>query len=231
MTRTRIAIIALVVIGVIGFFAAGLGDYLTLEALQAGRAQAVEYVHQNPVLASVAFFAVYVAVTALSLPGAAVMTLAAGAVFGVVWGLILVSFASTLGATLAFLLARTLLHDWVQKRFSDRLGPINRGFERDGEFYLFSLRMVPIFPFFIVNLVMGLTPIRVIPFFWVSQVGMFAGTFVYVFAGTQLAQVHQIGDVMSPGLIVALSLLGVFPLVARKVLTIFNRRRGTHEVG
>lgn len=230
MTWKRWTIIAVVVAAVASFFAAGLGDYLTLEALQAGRARASDFVAARPIFASISFFAFYVAVTALSLPGAAVMTLAAGAVFGVIWGLALVSFASTLGATLAFLMSRTLLHDWVQARFGDRLAAINDGFARDGEFYLFGLRMVPVFPFFVVNLVMGLTPIRVFAFYWVSQVGMLAGTFVFVFAGTQLAEVESLGDVMSPGLIVALSLLGLFPLIARKLMNLVTRKRHAHEV-
>ncbi len=230
MTWKRWTIVAVVVTAVVSFFAAGLGDYLTLEALQAGRTRASDFVASRPIFASVSFFAFYVAVTALSLPGAAVMTLAAGAVFGVVWGLALVSFASSLGATLAFLMSRTLLHDWVQARFGDRLAAINDGFTRDGEFYLFGLRMVPVFPFFVVNLVMGLTPIRAFSFYWVSQVGMLAGTFVFVFAGTQLAEVESLGDVMSPGLIAALSLLGLFPLIARKLMNLVARKRHTHEV-
>ncbi len=231
MTRTRWILLSVVAVAVAGFFAAGLGDYLTLDALQAGRSTAVEFVERHAVLASVGFFLMYVAVTALSLPGAAVMTLAAGAIFGVAWGLLLVSFASSIGATLAFLLSRTLLRDWVQNRFGDRLAAINAGLARDGEFYLFGLRMVPIFPFFIVNLVMGLTPIPAFTFYWVSQIGMLAGTFVYVFAGTQLAEVKSLSDVMSFGLIVALTLLGLFPLIARKLMSFVVRKRHSHEVG
>jgi uncharacterized membrane protein YdjX (TVP38/TMEM64 family) len=211
---------------IVAFFALGLHHELTIDALQRHRQTVVEWVDARPLVASIAFFSIYVAVTALSLPGAAVMTLAAGAVFGVLWGVVLVSFASSIGATFAFLLSRTLLRDWVQARFGDRLEPINRGFERDGAFYLFGLRMAPVFPFFVVNLVMGLTPMGVGAFYAVSQVGMLAGTFVFVLAGTQLATVHALGDVMKPGLIAAFTLLGLFPLVARKVVDRLRRSRG-----
>jgi uncharacterized membrane protein YdjX (TVP38/TMEM64 family) len=214
----KLMVVALLVLGVVVFVTTGAGDYLTLSYLKAAHQDAVNYTQANPVLASFAFFVFYVVVTALSLPGAAVMTLAAGAVFGLVWGLALVSFASTLGATLAMLISRTLLGDWVQRRFAAQMRSINSGFEADGAFYLFSIRMVPLFPFFIINLVMGLTRISLWQFYWVSQVGMFAGTVVFVFAGTQLATIEALGDVLSPGLIIALSLLGLFPLLARKTL-------------
>jgi len=208
------------------FFAFDLGQYLNLAYLKSIHERAVAYVHAEPWLSSAAFFIGYVVITAVSLPGAAVMTLAAGAVFGLGWGLVLVSFASTLGATLAMLIARWLLGDWVQSRFGAQLGAINRGFERDGGFYLFSIRMVPLFPFFVVNLIMGLTRISPWQFYWVSQLGMLAGTFVFVFAGTQLAQVESLGDVLSPGLIAALSLLGLFPLMARKLVGWLRAARG-----
>jgi len=212
-------IAALAVAGaIVAFFALGLQHELTIDALQRHRLAVVDWVGAHPVLASAAFFWIYVAVTALSLPGAAVMTLAGGAIFGLFWGLVLVSFASSIGATLAFLISRTVLRDWVQAHFGDRLEPINRGFARDGAFYLFGLRMVPVFPFFVVNLVMGLTTMGIGAFYWVSQVGMLAGTFVFVLAGTQLATVNALGDVMKPGLIAAFTLLGLFPLLARKLL-------------
>lgn len=231
LTRTRWMLFAIVVALVVAFFVFGLGEYLTLSALQSGRGRLVAIVEGDPITSSVAFFAFYVAVTALSLPGAAVMTLAAGAIFGLWWGLVLVSFASSVGATFAFLLSRTLLRSWVQSRFGARLGTINDGFERDGAFYLFGLRMVPVVPFFVVNLLMGLTSIGIATFYWVSQVGMLAATFVYVFAGTQLAGVTALGDIMSPGLIVALSLLGLFPLAARRLLMLISVRRENDEMG
>jgi uncharacterized membrane protein YdjX (TVP38/TMEM64 family) len=221
----RLIVLAVVVLAIAAFFALGLGQYLSLEYLQASRERAVEQVAAAPLLSSCVFFAVYVLVTGLSLPGAAVMTIAAGAIFGVLWGVALVSFASALGATVAFLISRTLLGEWVERRFGKYLEPINRGLERDGNFYLFSLRMVPVFPFFVVNLLMGLTRIGVLPFYAISQVGMLAGTFVFVFAGTQLAGIHKLGDVLSPGLIVALTLLGLFPLIAKKLIEFVAKRR------
>ncbi|MEX1303389.1 MAG: TVP38/TMEM64 family protein, partial [Desulfotignum sp.] len=173
----------------------------------------------------------YITVTALSLPGAAVMTLAGGALFGLVTGTVVISFASTIGATLAFLVSRFLLKNWVQNRFKDKLHAINRGIERDGAFYLFTLRLVPVFPFFIINLVMGLTPIRTIRFYLVSQLGMLPGTLVYVNAGTQLAQIDSLKDIVSPGLLLSFALLGMFPLLAKKGVALINRKKkGTdHE--
>jgi uncharacterized membrane protein YdjX (TVP38/TMEM64 family) len=223
--RKRLIIVAIIAVLIAAFIALGLGDYLTLDYLQASRARAAAYVATAPFEASAAFFSAYVLVTGLSLPGAAVLTIAAGAIFGLGWGLLLVSFASSIGATIAFLVARSLLGEWVQHRFGDYLEPINRGLDRDGNFYLFTIRMVPVFPFFMINLLMGLTRIGVAPFYLVSQVGMLAGTFVYVFAGTQLADVRAVGDVLSPGLIAALTLIGVFPLLARKLLDAVARKR------
>lgn len=226
----KIALLLAVALLIGGYFLFDLGRYLDLAYLQQVRGSAVALVEARPLLTSAGFFGIYVLVTALSIPGAAVMTLAGGAVFGLAWGLVLVSFASSVGATLAMLIARTLAGDWVQKRFGGQLEAVNRGLEQDGGFYLFSLRMVPLFPFFVINLVMGLTPLRVWTFYWVSQAGMLAGTFVYVFAGTQLATVTGTSDILSPGLIIALSLLGLFPLLARK-LVLWLRRRGAGAGG
>ena len=172
-----------------------------------------------------AYFLIYVAVTALSLPGAAVMTLAGGALFGLGIGTLLVSFASSIGATLAFLVSRFLLRDWVQARYGERLGAINPGMEKDGAFYLFTLRLVPVFPFFIINLLMGLTPIRTRTFYWVSQVGMLAGTLVYVNAGTQLARLDSLSGILSPGLLASFALLGVFPLLAKRLVAWVQARK------
>lgn len=221
----RMTLLVVVAVLVTGYFVLDLGRFLSFEYLQSIRAEAVHAVQANPLGASAAFFAVYVTVAALSLPGAAIMTLAGGALFGLVWGLLLVSFASTVGATLAMLIARRLLGDWVQRRFALQLEAVNRGLARDGGFYLFTIRMVPLLPFFVVNLVMGLTPIRAWTFYWVSQIGMLAGTAVYVFAGTQLGAIAAPADVLSPGLIVALSLLGLFPLLARKGVAWLRARR------
>ncbi len=225
MTRSRIIILALILSLVASFFLFDLGQYLTLEQMKGRQADLETYRQENPWLTAALFFIVYVAVTALSLPGATVMTLVVAAVFGLWWGLLLVSFASTLGATLAFLVARYLLRDAVQSRFGDKLAAINAGIERDGAFYLFGLRLVPIFPFFIINLVMGLTPMRTWTYAWVSQVGMLAGTFVYVNAGTQLGKLEALSGILSPGLILSFVLLGVFPLIAKKILVWVKARK------
>ncbi len=205
-----------VVVLVVGFFVLDLGRYLDLGLLKSEQAALLEYRRANPGWAEASFFAAYVAVTALSLPGAAVMTLAAGALFGLAWGTLLVSFASSAGATLAFLSSRFVLRDWVKARFSNQLAALDRGIEREGAYYLFTLRLVPVFPFFVVNLLAGLTPLRARTFYWVSQVGMLAGTLVFVNAGTELAAIDSIAGVLSPGLIGSFVLLGLFPLLAKK---------------
>ena len=210
----------MIVVVVGAFFAFGGHRYLTLEQLRAQQNAAQQVFQTHPWQTALAYFAVYVAVTGLSLPGAAVLTLFGGAVFGLLWGTVIVSFASSLGATLAFVVSRFLLRDWVQGRFGDKLKPINDGMTREGAFYLFALRLVPAFPFFVINLVMGLTPIRTWTFYWVSQVGMLAGTLVYVYAGTQLAEFR-----LSGGLIAAFTVLGLFPLAAKKTLEKLKARR------
>ncbi|MCG8338911.1 MAG: TVP38/TMEM64 family protein [Proteobacteria bacterium] len=215
------ALIALVAL----FFIFDLKQYLTLEYIKSQQQAFADYYSENTVLTIAIYFVIYVITTALSLPGAAVLTLVGGALFGLVTGTIVVSFASTLGATLAFLVSRFLLGDYVQNKFSDKLKVINQGIEKEGEFYLFTLRLVPLFPFFLINLVMGLTPIRTFKFFIVSQLGMLPGTIVYVFAGTQLAQIDSLQGILSPGLIGAFVLLGIFPLLAKKTLELIKRRR------
>lgn len=225
MDRRRLILVVVIVAAVAAFFAADLGQYLSFDYLESQRNQLTELVAERPLLAGATFFLTYVVVTGLSLPGAAVMTLAGGAIFGLLWGTVLASFASTIGATIAMLVARLLLRDTVQRRFSSHLGPINRGIERDGAFYLFSLRLVPLFPFFVINLVMGLMPIRALTFFVASQIGMLPGTLVYVFAGTQLAEVSGPGDALSFDLIMAFVLLATFPWIARGVSAAIARRR------
>jgi pyruvate/2-oxoglutarate dehydrogenase complex dihydrolipoamide dehydrogenase (E3) component/uncharacterized membrane protein YdjX (TVP38/TMEM64 family) len=205
---------------VAAFFALGGQRYFTIEFFRSQQAAISDYYEAHPLRAAALYFTLYVAVTGLSLPGAAVMTLAGGAVFGLLWGTVIVSFASTLGATLAFLASRYLLRDWVQRRFGDSLGRINAGVEREGAFYLFALRLVPAFPFFAINLLMALTPMRTWTYMWVSQVGMLAGTVVYVYAGTRLGEFR-----VSLELIVALALLGIFPLIAKRVLEGVKARR------
>ena len=229
MTRTRWAVLAAIVALVAAFFVLDLGRFLSLEQLRQSKAAIDTYRDAHPVLASAVYFVAYVAVTALSLPGATILTLAGGAAFGLLWGLLLVSFASSIGATLAFLTSRFLLRDAIQARYGDRLKAINEGVRRDGAFYLFTLRLVPVFPFFIVNLVMGLTPIRTWTFYGISQIGMLAGTIVYVYAGTELGKIESLKSILSPTLIAAFVLLGLFPLIAKKVVERVNARRHQSE--
>ncbi|MFT2098297.1 FAD-dependent oxidoreductase [Marinomonas sp. 2405UD66-6] len=217
----------LVIIAVLAavFFYFDLHKLLTLEGLKSGLDTFEAWRAESPLLIGGAFLVLYVIVTALSLPGAAIMTLAAGALFGLGWGLLIVSFASSIGATLAFLVSRYLLQDTVQKRFGDRLKAFNEGIEKEGAFYLFTLRLVPIFPFFLINLLMGLTTIRAFTFYWASQLGMLAGTFVFVNAGTQLGQLESLSGILSPPLLLSFVLLGVFPLIAKKLINIIKARR------
>jgi pyruvate/2-oxoglutarate dehydrogenase complex dihydrolipoamide dehydrogenase (E3) component/uncharacterized membrane protein YdjX (TVP38/TMEM64 family) len=220
MNRTRLAAAAAIAALVVAFFAFGGYELLKPENLQGLLTRVQEHYRANPPRTGLVFFAAYVAVTGLSLPGAAVMTLLAGAIFGLLWGTIIVSFASTAGATLAFLASRFLLRDWVQARFGERLKPINEGVAKEGAFYLFALRLVPAFPFVAINLLMGLTPIRAWTYFWVSQLGMLAGTIVYVYAGTKLGEFR-----ISAGLLAAFVLLGFFPLIAKRAMDALNARR------
>jgi pyruvate/2-oxoglutarate dehydrogenase complex dihydrolipoamide dehydrogenase (E3) component/uncharacterized membrane protein YdjX (TVP38/TMEM64 family) len=218
MSRQRLILLLALLAAIAAFIALDLGRYLSLEYFKSQQAAIENWRAPQPGTAALIFFLAYVAVTGLSLPGAAVMTLAAGAIFGLLWGTVLVSFASSLGATLAFLVSRFLLRDWVQGRFGERLRAINLGVEKEGGFYLFTLRLVPVFPFFMINLLMGLTPIRTGTFYWVSQIGMLAGTLVYVNAGTQLAGIDSLRGILSPALIASFALLGVFPLIAKKIV-------------
>jgi pyruvate/2-oxoglutarate dehydrogenase complex dihydrolipoamide dehydrogenase (E3) component/uncharacterized membrane protein YdjX (TVP38/TMEM64 family) len=220
VSRGRLAVLAVLAALVTAFFAFDLRQYVSLEYFQSQRAAIDAHVAARPVEAAAIFFAIYVAVTGLSLPGAAILTLVAGAIFGLLWGTVIVSFASSIGATVAFLVSRFVLRDWVQGRFGDKLKPIDDGVAREGAFYLFALRLVPAFPFVVINLVMGLTSIRTWTFYWVSQVGMLAGTIAYVYAGTQLGQFR-----VSAGLVAAFVILGLFPLVAKRVLDALKARK------
>ena len=202
------------------FFALDLGQYLNLQTLKAQQDAIESFRAARPAFAVAVYFAIYVLATALSLPGAALLTLAGGAVFGLFWGTIIISFASTAGATLAFLMSRFLLRDWVQARFGQRMNAIDEGIRREGAFYLFTLRLVPVFPFFLLNLLFGLTGMKARTFYWVSQLGMLAGTVVYVNAGTQLAKIDSLSGIISPALLGSFVLLGIFPLVARKIVEI-----------
>ncbi|BCO19398.1 pyridine nucleotide-disulfide oxidoreductase [Alteromonas sp. KC3] len=221
----KIALLAVIAAAITGFFYFDLNSYLTLEGMKGSLTTFQREIEANPVVSIGVFFAVYVAVTALSLPGAAILTLAAGALFGLAQGLVIVSFASSIGATLAFLVSRFILRDTVRNKFKDKLNKIDEGVEKQGAFYLFTLRLVPVFPFFLINLLMGLTSLKTWTFYWVSQVGMLAGTAVYVNAGTQLAQIDSLAGIVSPGLIFSFVLLGIFPWIAKAIVAVVNRRR------
>ncbi|QJR16643.1 FAD-dependent oxidoreductase [Usitatibacter palustris] len=220
MNKGKLAVLVLIAAAIAAFFIFDLRQYFSIEYFQSQRASLEAQLAAHPVQTAAIFFAIYVAVTGLSLPGASLMTLVAGALFGLLWGVVIVSFASTIGATIAFLASRFLLRDWVQSKFGDKLKPINDGIEKEGAFYLFALRLVPAFPFFAINLLMGLTSIRAWTYFWVSQLGMLAGTIAYVYAGTQLGQFK-----ISVGLVAAFVVLGLFPLVAKKVLDAIKARK------
>ncbi|MFP1677821.1 FAD-dependent oxidoreductase [Alloalcanivorax sp. C16-2] len=225
MSIKKVALLLVIVTLVAGYFFFDVGQYLSLDYLKEQRGAFQALAGEHPVAVLGGFFALYVLVTALSLPGAAIMTLAAGALFGFWVALLLVSFASSVGATLAFLAARFLFKDAVQERFGERLKKINAGVEKDGAFYLFTLRLIPAFPFFVINLVMALTPLRTWTFYWVSQVGMLAGTAVYVNAGTQLGELDRLSGLLSPELLGAFVLLGLFPWLAKAVLALVQRRK------
>ncbi|CAD2223880.1 Dihydrolipoyl dehydrogenase, E3 component of pyruvate dehydrogenase complex [Pseudoalteromonas sp. 3J6] len=221
----KLSLLLLAAIGVGLFFFYDLNQLLTLDGLKGSMAQFDQYKTQSPFLVIGGFFLLYILVTALSLPGAAILTLAAGALFGLAQGLLVASFASSIGATLAFLVSRYLLRDTIKKRFPERLAAIDTGVEKEGAFYLFTLRLVPVFPFFLINLLMGLTAIKSWTFYWVSQVGMLAGTFVFVNAGTQLAQIESLSGILSLDLILSFALLGVFPLIAKSLINAIKKRR------
>lgn len=227
MNKTQITLLVTVAILVAAFFLFDLGRYFNLEYLKQQQAVMDAFYERQPLTTALYYFLLYIVITGLSLPGAAILTLAGGAIFGLLWGTVIVSFASTIGATLAFLFSRYLFRDAIQGRFADKLTAINRGMAEEGAFYLFTLRLVPLFPFFIINLVMGLTPIRALTFFLVSQAGMLAGTIVYVNAGTQIAKIEQLKDIASPELILSFVLLGIFPLLAKKTVDYLKRRKGS----
>jgi pyruvate/2-oxoglutarate dehydrogenase complex dihydrolipoamide dehydrogenase (E3) component/uncharacterized membrane protein YdjX (TVP38/TMEM64 family) len=225
VNRGKLLLLVVLAAAIAAFIAFDLGRFFTLEQFRAQQSAIEAYRQAHPVQTALVFFVVYVAVTALSLPGAALMTLVAGAIFGLLWGTVIVSFASSIGATLAFLASRFLFRDAIQRRFGDKLRAINQGIEKEGAFYLFTLRLVPAFPFFVINLVMGLTPIPTRTFYWVSQVGMLLGTIVYVNAGTQIGQIESLRGILSPTLLISFALLGVFPLIAKKIVDAIKARK------
>jgi len=225
LNKKKLLLVLALLAALVAFFAFDLGRFLTLDYVKGAQADFAALYAAQPLTVVAAFFAAYVAVTAVSLPGAAILTLLAGAVFGLLWGTLIVSFASSLGATLAMLSARYLLRDGVKARFGARLADIDKGVAREGAFYLFTLRLVPVFPFFVINLLMGLTTMKAATFYGVSQLGMLAGTVVYVYAGTQLAEIRSLKGIVSPGVALALVLLGLFPLLAKKIVDTVKARR------
>ncbi len=224
LSAKKAALIILLAVAIVLFFALELDRYLTLEALKESQGDFAILQAQSPWMMALAAFAIYVVVVALSLPGAAIMSLAIGALYGFWVGVLLVSFASTIGATLAFLASRYVLRDWVQRRFGDRLRGVNEGMAKEGAYYLFMLRLVPVFPFFLINLLMGLTPIRTSTFYWVSQAGMLPGTLVYINAGTQLGYINSLSGIFSPEVLLSFALLGVFPLAAKQIVQAIRRK-------
>ena len=225
MKKTKLIVLILVVAAIAAFFIFDLGKYFSLEYFKSQQAAIEAYYQANATKTGVIFFLIYIAVTALSLPGAAIMTLVAGAIFGLLWGVVIVSFASSIGATAAFLVARFLLRDSIQAKFGDKLKAFNAGVEKEGGFYLFTLRLVPAFPFFMINVVMGLTSMKAWTFFWVSQLGMFLGTIVFVNAGTELAKITSLKGILSPGVLGAFVLLGIFPIIAKKIIDSLKARK------
>ena len=224
MSKLKVILVAVFAVALAAYFTLDLGRFLTLNYVQSQLSAIQTYADQNFLSAAGIYFLVYVGITALSIPGAAVATLVGGAIFGLGWGTLIVSFASTIGATLAFMTSRLLLRDWVQSRFGSSLKAINTGVEKDGAFYLFSLRMVPVFPFFLVNLLMGLTPIKLIPYFFVSQVGMLLGTAVYVNAGAELGQIESLSGLVSLPIVVSFALLGILPWITKAILSFVRRK-------
>jgi len=224
-------IIVLIVIGlIIAFRAFHLGDYLTLAYVKESQKHFTMLYEENKALVISVYIAIYLLVTSLSLPGAAVLGLAAGSLFGLLTGTIVVSFASSIGATLACAVSRFILRDWVQKKFGDRLKTVNEGIEKEGAFYLFTLRLIPVFPFWLINMIMGLTKMPLKTYYWVSQIGMLPGTIVFVNAGKEIAKIDSLSGVLSPGLIFSFVLLGLFPITTKKILAFYNRRRKSRAV-
>ncbi|RJX26124.1 MAG: TVP38/TMEM64 family protein [Desulfurivibrio sp.] len=221
----KAAIVVLIIVCLAAFKYLGLGQYLTLDYLKQSQERFAGLYAARPLAVIAVYMLIYILATALSLPGAVIMTLAGGALFGLLVGTVVISFASTIGATLACLVSRFLLRDWVQKKFGERLAPINRGIEQEGGFYLFTMRLVPAFPFFLINLAMGVTRIPLLQYYWVSQIGMLPGTIVYVNAGKELAKIDSVSGILSPSLLASFALLGLFPITVKKIMAAVGRRK------
>ncbi len=228
---SKIFLAVLILLAIAAFLFWDLGQYFSLEYIKASQARFHALYASHKFFVIAVYMVIYIAITALSLPGAAVLTLAGGALFGLLNATVAVSFASTIGAALAFTVSRFLLRDWVQDKFGEKLSTINKGIDREGAFYLFSLRLVPIFPFFVINLLVGLTRMRLFTFFWVSQIGMLPGTIVYVNAGKQLAQIDSISGILSPGVLISFAILGLFPITAKKLLAVYKKASGKKAQG
>ncbi|MFZ2197112.1 MAG: TVP38/TMEM64 family protein [Thermodesulfovibrionales bacterium] len=210
---------------VVAFKVFDLGQYLTLTYVRASQEKFSVLYAEHRLMVVLGYGVIYILATSLSLPGAAVLTLAGGALLGLWTGVVTVSFASSIGATLACIVSRFILRDWVQSKFGDRLKPVNDGIEKEGAFYLFTLRLIPIFPFWLINLLMGLTKMPLRRFYWVSQVGMLPATIVYVNAGKELAKIESLSGILSPGLIISFAALGIFPLAAKKILLLYRQKK------
>jgi uncharacterized membrane protein YdjX (TVP38/TMEM64 family) len=224
--RVKFILLSVIALTVGAFFYFDLQRFASLEALKLQHSSLSVYAHDHTFLIALLFSLAYIIVTALSLPIASIFTLLAGALFGFPTGLLIASFASTIGATLAFLIARFILKEWVQNKYGSYLKKINDGFNKEGSFYLFALRIVPAFPFFMVNIAASILPIKIWTFYWVSQLGMLAGTAVYVYAGTQLGNLTSLSGIMSPSLLLSFATLGIFPIVAKKIITKVRQRKG-----
>ncbi|WP_419779700.1 TVP38/TMEM64 family protein [Maridesulfovibrio sp.] len=223
--KKKILILILIVSVAALFFAFDLDRFLTLEYLKNSRQEFQAFYDQNPFWTIASFFLIYVLVVGINLPGATVLGLAGGAMFGFTIGVLVISFASTIGATMASFFSRYLLRDYVQRKFGDRLDKVNQGIEKEGAFYLFTMRLIPVIPFVVINLVMGLTNMRLRTFYWVSQLGMLPGTMVYVNAGKELGQIDSLSGIVQPGVLISFVLLGLFPLVVKKVVGLVKSRR------
>lgn len=225
----KVIVLALFAAAIGGFFYFDLANFLSLDYIKQQQSSFTEYYNQKPLMVIGIFLLIYITSTALSLPGAAILTLIGGALFGLLYGTIIISFASTIGATLSFLAARFLLKDQIQNKFGEKLKPINEGIEKEGGFYLFTLRLIPVFPFFLINLLMGLTPIRTVQYFFISQLGMLPGTIVYVNAGTELAKIDSLKGILSPSLMLSFALLGLFPIAAKKLIAVLKNKKDQND--
>jgi uncharacterized membrane protein YdjX (TVP38/TMEM64 family) len=224
-TIKKILIVVVIIGLVVAFKVFGLGQYLTLSYMKESLDNFRALYDEHTVLVLAAYFLIYVLTTSLSLPGASPLTIAGGAIFGFWTATLVVSFASTIGATLACFVSRFILRDWVQNKIGDRIKKVNEGIEKEGSFYLFTLRLIPLFPFWMINLAMGLTKMPLKRYYWVSQIGMLAGTMVYVNAGKELGKIDSLKGILSPSLIISFALIGIFPIVVKKLVGWYRSRR------